>query len=125
MCVVHVHPRSYALQHLPSLVQPGLRKPAEGLRVVLLPAAQLHALPDLAWSLHAHARCRFVVVASGLEGAPHRAEVAAMLSGVGGFFWPRNAMVLAAFSESGIPPELSPLFQEGHRATVESLDYCA
>lgn len=65
---------------------PELRDAAGGLRTLVLPAAQLGSLPDLAWSLSQHPRARFVVLANGLggdggSGGAVNGDTAAMLSG--------------------------------------------
>eukprot|EP00887_Chlorella_sp_A99_P006450 scaffold3.g6450.t1 len=114
----------YALERLPRLVEPELAGAAAGARVVLLPAAQLATLPDLAWSLAQHPRCRFVVVASCLEGYGAKNELAAVLSGYGGFSWPQNAVVLGGF-ETGVPPALADVFAAERVASIEDVRYCA
>lgn len=80
---------AWALQYLRREVTsqaPELREAAGGLRTLVLPAAQLGSLPDLAWSLSQHPRTRFVVLANGMGGdggggGAVSGDVAAMLSG--------------------------------------------
>lgn len=77
-------PAVWALQRLESQVPPELQPCAAGLRVLVLPAAQVSKLADLAWSLSQHPRTRFVVLANGLDsGGMAAGDMAAMLSGGG------------------------------------------
>ncbi|KAL4426710.1 hypothetical protein ABPG77_004766 [Micractinium sp. CCAP 211/92] len=115
---------SWALQYLRRELTshaPELREAAGGLRTLVLPAAQLGSLPDLAWSLSQHPRARFVVLANGMggdggSGGAVGGDVAAMLSGFDGFSWPPNALLLAGFP-SAVPEQLAPVFR--HTATIE------
>lgn len=103
---------TWALQQLEAQVPAELRPAAGGLRTLVLPAGQVGSLADVAWTLSQHPRARFaVVVNSGLEGSsPAVADAAAMLSGVDGFSWPSNAMLIAGFGE--LPSDdLRPVFR--------------
>lgn len=115
---------SWALQYLRREVtehSPELRDAAGGLRTLVLPAAQLGSLPDLAWSLSQHPRARFVVLANGLggdggSGGAVNGDTAAMLSGFDGFSWPPNALLVGGFP-GAVPEQLAPVFR--HTATIE------
>ncbi|KAL4458713.1 hypothetical protein ABPG75_013578 [Micractinium tetrahymenae] len=115
---------SWALQYLRREVtshSPELRAAAGGLRTLVLPAAQLGSLADLAWSLSQHPRTRFVVLANGMggdggSGGAVGGDVAAMLSGFDGFSWPSNALLVGGFP-GAVPEQLAPVFR--HTAAIE------
>lgn len=81
-------------------------------RAVVLPASKASTLSDLAWALSQHPRARFLVLLQAGDSIPAASlpDVAAMLSGYGGFSWPVNATLVAGFTKK-VPEELQPLFR--------------
>jgi hypothetical protein len=71
------------------------------LRTVLLPVNQIDTLPQLLWALHNQPRGRFVVYLASLEGSTNDsssskvAEFVQMVSGLDGYSWPVNVMLVA------------------------------
>ena len=111
---------TWALQRLPSRVPQGLAADAEGLRTLVLPSTHASALADLAWTLSQHPRCRFAVLAPGGVGGggAAAADAAAILSGLDGYSWPPNALLIAGFPGAAPPDDLAPVFR--HVVTTES-----
>jgi len=81
-----------------------MQKLVPTLRTVLLPVNQIDTLPQLLWALHNQPRGRFVVHLASLEGSTSDnsssssskvAEFVQMVSGLDGYSWPVNVMLVA------------------------------